>query len=234
MTNKHASTTNNNYSRIALVAFIILGTLFFYATGLYRFFSLEMIKFYEQEIRVFIAHRYVLSVVMYLATYAGLIVFNLPVASLMTFVGGFLYGTFFGGLFALCGATAGATVTLYLLRYVVKEPAQKKYAKYLQRLNNWFAQYGLYAFVFLRALPIFPFFIVNIFSSLTDMPVTQFVFLTFFSMAPAAFLFAHVGYQLDQLESIRDAFLLQFFGALFGIALFFMLLIMIKKKLDRR
>lgn len=234
MNNQALATSNNNYSRIILVMFIVLGSILFYLTGLHRFFSLGMIKLYEQQVRIFIDKNYVSSVFSYLFTYAGLIVFNLPVASMMTFVGGFLFGTLFGGLYALCGATLGAAATLYLLRYVVKEPIKKKYALSLHRLNKWFDKYGLYAFVFLRALPIFPFFIVNIFASLTDMPVIQFVVLTFFSMAPAAFLFAHVGFQLDQLESVCDAFSLQFFGALLGMALFFMLLIAIKKRLERR
>jgi uncharacterized membrane protein YdjX (TVP38/TMEM64 family) len=227
-------TESNNYSRIILIFIIALGGILFYVTGLYHFFSLEAIKLYEQQVRVVVDQYYKMAVVCYLIIYAGLILFNLPVASVMTFVGGFFFGSFFGALYALCGATAGATATLYLLRYIAKQPIKKKYSTSLHRLNRWFDNYGLYAFVFLRALPIFPFFIVNIFASLTEMPVFQFVLLTFVGMAPATFLFAHIGFQLDQIESLRDVFSIQFFGGLLFIALFFMLLIALKKRLDRR
>jgi uncharacterized membrane protein YdjX (TVP38/TMEM64 family) len=131
-----------------------------------------------------------------------------------------MFGSIWGTLFAVLGATLGAVASFYVARFILGESLQNKYAKELERFNNEFAANG-YSYLFaLRLLPIFPFFLINLLCGLTRIDIKTFFITTFIGIIPGGFAYTYAGSQLSSINALGDIFTKEM-----GLALLFLGLI---------
>src|SRR5260370_38319856 len=67
----------------------------------------------------------ILAAFVYIVVYATLVALSVPGAAILTIAGGFLFGTWVGGLCAAIGATLGATAIFLPPRAGPAAPAQR-------------------------------------------------------------------------------------------------------------
>jgi uncharacterized membrane protein YdjX (TVP38/TMEM64 family) len=134
----------------------------------------------------------ILAALGFVLAYAGLTALSVPGAMLMTLASGLLFGTWFGALYALIGATIGASAVFLAARAGLAGLAANAGPR-VQRLRDGFREDALSYLLVLRLVPIFPFWLVNLVAGASGMSLLVYVAATFFGMIPGAIVYAGIG-----------------------------------------
>ncbi|HTW54708.1 MAG TPA: TVP38/TMEM64 family protein [Stellaceae bacterium] len=133
-----------------------------------------------------------LTVVAFVFLYAGLTALSVPGAMLMTLASGFLFGPWLGALYALVGATAGASAVFLAARAGLASLADRAGPR-VQRLKAGFREDAPSYLLVLRLVPVFPFWLVNLVAGASGMRLRVYVTATFFGMIPGTLVYAGIG-----------------------------------------
>lgn len=174
----------------------------YFDIGMYA--SLDALKDNKMLIIDYVDGNYILAVGMFIGLYIASTVFSLPIATFLTLLGGFLFGALFGTLYVVVGATIGATVLYVLARSIFHDWL---YARFGERFKHHLHKIESDAFnyiLFLRLVPIFPFFVVNIAPAFAKIRTRDYVLATLFGIIPGSFVYVYAGRALDSIESVSD------------------------------
>ncbi len=213
---------------IVFIGLIILAR----ALGVGRYLSLENLRLYHYEISGLIAAHYLASVAVYIASYIVVTALSIPGATVMTLAGGFFFGMI-GAVYVNIGATAGATAAFLAARYVLGGGIQQRYGEKLSDFNREIEAHGSNYLLTLRFIPLFPFFLINLFAGLTAVKLRTFVWTTAVGIIPGSLAFIYAGTRLGEVRTASDIFswkLLSAFLALGAIALLPVIVSAFKKK----
>jgi uncharacterized membrane protein YdjX (TVP38/TMEM64 family) len=165
--------------------------------GLHDYFSLEALKAYRQNLHALMAEHPLLAPVVYVLVYVATVAVSFPGAGFLTIVGGFLFGAMFGTALALVGATAGATLVFIIARSSLGDLLARRAGSRMQRLRDEFQREGFSYLLFIRLVPIFPFWLVNLAAALVGMRVAPFVAATLLGILPFTVVLAWFGSGLE-------------------------------------
>jgi uncharacterized membrane protein YdjX (TVP38/TMEM64 family) len=165
--------------------------------GWHHHISLETVVAQRDRFHEFVAANVALSLAAYVALYAVLVGLSLPCGLIMTVAGGLLFGWLLGALAAIAGATLGATGVFLIARSAVGDSLSRRAGPWLAKLSQGFQKDALSYMLFLRLVPAFPFWFVNIAPAVLGVPVRTFVLGTVVGIIPATFAFASAGAGLD-------------------------------------
>lgn len=181
---------------------LLIGTA--WASGLMDMVNLEAVKAQREQLLEMVAAHPVLSVAGFIALYAAAVALSLPIATVLTLLGGFLFGRWLGTAAIVVGATAGATILFLIARSalgnMLREKAGPLYNKIATNMEKNATSYML----FMRFMPLFPFFLVNIVPALFNVRLLPYVLTTFFGIIPGTFVYANVGRELGTIDSLSD------------------------------
>ena len=147
---------------------------------------------------------YGIAVASFIATYIVQTAFSLPGGAILTLAGGFLFGSLFGTLFVNLGATTGATLAFLAARYLLRDWVEKKFGDRLESIQAGFAKNAFSYLMTLRLIPAFPFFLVNLVSGLTRVPLPTYIIATAVGIIPGSFVYAYAGRQLGTINSLGE------------------------------
>ncbi|WP_455379074.1 TVP38/TMEM64 family protein [Petrachloros mirabilis] len=187
---------------IALAIVCAVGIFVYFDVG--RFLSLSALKDNRDYLLVFTQNHYSTAVVLFMLTYIAVTGLSLPGAAILTLAGGFLFGSLFGTLFVNLGATTGATLAFLAARYILRDWVEQRFGKWIEPLQQGFAENALSYLVTLRLIPLFPFFVVNLVSGLTRMSVGSYVAGTALGIIPGTFVYAYAGRQIGTINSLKE------------------------------
>ena len=201
--------TDSDESSSPLVKIVILGILglglgafFYFDVG--QYFSLEALKANRDDLLAYTNANFAVAVILYVAVYILQTGFSLPGGALMTLTGGFLFGSVLGTIFVNIGATTGATLAFLAARYVLRDWVERKFGKRIEPIQAGFAQNAFSYLLTLRLIPAFPFFLVNLVSGLTRIPLGTYVIGTSIGIIPGSFVYAFAGRQLGSINSLAE------------------------------
>lgn len=184
------------------------------------YFTLENLKAGSERLQGLVRERPVASSAVYVLLYFMVTGLSVPGAAVLTLAGGFLFGVVRGALMVNIGATAGATGAFLLARYLLGGWVQERYAERLKRFNDDIARSGYNYLLTLRLIPVFPFFLINIFAGLTRIPLFTFVWTTSLGILPGSLVYTFAGRQLTAIGSAGDIVGTRILLALLVLALF--------------
>ena len=211
-----------------IVAFIILGIIvalrFSSITDWMNFAQLKAHRDYLQKV---VSEHYLLSVIGYISLYIVAVAFSMPVGVILTLAGGFLFGVIAGLFYTNICATLGATIAFLLVRYLIGETIQRKYAMQLAQFNRAMKLYGKNYLLVIRFIAVIPFFLVNIIVGLTNLSLWTFIWTTAIGILPGSLIYTFAGQQLGEIESLRDIFSFNILLVFFLLALFALLPIIV-------
>ena len=175
---------------LLLLAAAIVG---FFAAGLGRFLTFEALALHRDALLAAVAQAGALAPLAFIAVYAAVAALSVPGGVFLTVAGGFLFGTWLGGLYALAGATLGASIIFQIARGSFGDLLRRRAGPFLRRVEDGFRENGASYLLFLRLVPLFPFWLVNLVPAFFGVSLRLFVICSFFGMAPGAFVYAGVG-----------------------------------------
>lgn len=165
--------------------------------------SLEALVRYRADIGAFVTAHYAISLLIYLGLYIVTVALSVPGATFLTVVGGFLFGVMVGGSVAVVGAVIGATLIFLIARTALGEPLLKRAGPRAQQLACGFRADAFSYLLFLRLVPAFPFFIVNLVPAFAGVGLGPFVGATAIGVIPACFVYALAGTGLDSVIAMQ-------------------------------
>jgi uncharacterized membrane protein YdjX (TVP38/TMEM64 family) len=139
-----------------------------------------------------------------MAVYVVQTALSLPGAAILSLAAGAIFGTFVGTVCAVIAATIGAALAFLVTRYLLHDAVQRRFGTRLETLNREIEARGLNYLLFLRLVPLFPFFLINLAAGLTRMPLRTFVVGTVFGIIPGGFVYCNAGASLAAVTSLRE------------------------------
>ncbi len=202
MTDTQPQAARSAFRRFLPLAILLAGLGAFFALGLDRYVTLDTLRDNRQTLTGWVAENWVLAAVIYVIAYIGMVAFSLPGGLVATLTGGFLFGTLFGGLLTIVGATIGATAIFLAAKTALGDALRAKAGPGLRRIEQGFGENAFSYMLVLRLVPLFPFFLVNLAPAFLGVPLRTYVIATFFGIMPATFVFASLG---NGLGAVFDA-----------------------------
>lgn len=178
-----------------VVPLIILGAglAAFFALGFGRYLSFEALSAHRGDLLAFVAEFAVVAVLAFMACYAAAIAFSVPGGALMTMTGGFLFGTAFGTVYVVIAATIGSTALFLAARTALGDTLRRRAGPALRKMEAGFQENALSYLLFLRLIPVFPFWLVNLVPAFLGVPLRTYVTGTLFGIIPGTFVYASIG-----------------------------------------
>jgi uncharacterized membrane protein YdjX (TVP38/TMEM64 family) len=202
MTATERSTEKRGAGRFLPLAALAAGLVIFFALGLHRYLSFGALAENRDLLIRLVEDHPVTAPLAYIAVYALAVAFSIPGAVVLTIAGGFLFGTWAGGLFVVIGATIGAIGVFLAARTAFGEGLRRRAGPWIGRLEAGFRENALSYLLVLRLVPLFPFWLVNLVPAFLGVPLTTYALGTFVGIIPGSFVYASVG---NGLGAVFDA-----------------------------
>jgi len=187
---------------LIVVVLLAVAAYFFIGRG---GISLEALIRHRMAIGAFVSEYRVLAVLAYIALYVAAVALSLPGAVFLTLAGGFLFGLPVGATAAVIGATLGATLIFLVARTALGEPLLRRAGPRATQLAQGFREDAFSYLLFLRLVPAFPFFLVNLVPALAGVRLAPFVAATALGIIPGAVVYALAGTGLDSVIAAQQA-----------------------------
>src|SRR5712671_4288723 len=185
------------FGRLIPLGAILAVMAFAVAMGWHRQVSFEMLVRHRSSIEELVAAHRVVAILAFIAVYAAAVALSFPGAAFLTVGGGAIFGVLTGGLAAVTAATLGATsiflVTKFACGCVAGCGWTRRAAPIAEKLAAGFRKDAFCYLIFLRLVPLFPFWLVNLISAPAGVALVPFVAATALGIIPATFAFAFFG-----------------------------------------
>lgn len=168
-----------------------------FATGAYRYLSVEALVSHREALRgVVAAHAWTAPLGFWLA-YVAAVALSLPGAALLTVAGGLLFGWAAGSLLTVSAALIGAVLVFLAARTSLAGWLRRGAGARLERFSAGFRDGAFSYLLFLRLVPVFPFWLVNLAPALLGVPLGTYAAATLIGIVPGTIAFSVAGSGLD-------------------------------------
>ena len=189
-----------NRKKIFLIFFLIVISSFWLIYFFNRdFFELKTLFLNLENIQNYISNNFLFSFLIYTFSYCLLIVCNFPIASLLSLIGGFLYGTWIGGIGIIIGGTIGSFIVFLVAKLFFYDYISKKLLQKYSFITKYFQKNELELMLLIRLVPGIPFFAQNLILAGLGANSLNFFFSTLFGLSPWAIIFASIGQGLEEI-----------------------------------
>lgn len=181
---------------IAILIVAVIG-----AFTLKDYLNFDALRDNREALVAFRDSNYLIAVIGFLAIYTAIVGFSLPGATIATLAGGFMFGTAFGTVFNVTGATLGATLIFLAARYGFGEKLGAKLEQSkgpVKRIKDGIDENQWSMLFIIRLVPAVPFFIANLIPAFLEVPLHRYVISTFFGIMPGTLVYTSVGAGLGE------------------------------------
>jgi uncharacterized membrane protein YdjX (TVP38/TMEM64 family) len=229
-----AAATSARWLKPALVAAFLAVIVGFFALGGQDYLNLATIKANRDALLGFADRNLAAALAVGFLVYAGATAFSLPGGLVLSLTMGFVFGRWVGTLLVIVAATVGATLVFLAARYVFADAARSRLGALGAKINAGFTENAFSYLLFLRLVPLFPFFLVNLAPAFTSIPVRTFVLATFIGIIPGSFVFVNLGQTLGHIDSLQGLVSRETLAAFALLGVFALLPVLLKLFKSRR
>ena len=185
------------FGRLIPLGAILAVMVFAVAMGWHRQVSMEMLVRHRSSVEELVAAHRAVAILAFITVYAAAVALSFPAAALLTVGGGVIFGALTGGLAAVTAATLGATVIFLVTKFACGCVAgcgwTRRASPLAEKLAAGFRKDAFCYLIFLRLVPLFPFWLVYLISAPAGVALVPFVAATALGIIPATFAFAFFG-----------------------------------------
>jgi uncharacterized membrane protein YdjX (TVP38/TMEM64 family) len=191
------------WGKLALLALFVGGIAAFFALGGRRYLSLESLNDNRDALLAFADRHFLAALAIAFLVYAGAVALSLPGALVLSLAMGLIFGRWVGTLLVVVAATVGATLLFLAARYLFADFARTRLGTLGEKINAGFTENAFSYLLFLRLVPLFPFFLVNLAPAFTAVPLRTYVLATLIGIIPGSFVYVNLGQTLGRIESLH-------------------------------
>jgi uncharacterized membrane protein YdjX (TVP38/TMEM64 family) len=202
------------------IAVLFILIIVFWLSGFKNYLTIDYLLEAKDDLQVYIDRNLILSLILFGIIYVVIVALSLPFASFMTMAAGLLFGFIPGTVTVVMAATCGATIIFLIAKSsfgkMLRDKAGKLYNKIESDMRDNAASYLL----FLRLVPLFPFFMANIVPAFFNIKTRTYIWTTALGICPGTAIYVNVGRSLGEVENPADLVSkdLVFSIALLGVA----------------
>ena len=179
--------------RLVPILVLGLGFVLFFAFGLQRYIGFETLQEHRGWLVAQVARNEAVVALAFIALYTLVVAFSIPGGAIMTISAGFLFGTVPAACYGVLGGTLGAVCVFLAARTALGDMLRAKAGPALRRMEAGFRENAFSYMLFLRLIPLFPFWLVNLVPAFLGVSLRTYVVATFFGVIPGALVYASLG-----------------------------------------
>lgn len=179
--------------RLLPIGILGAGLGLFFALGLQQYVDFEVLRENRQMLVDQVDRSGWIAGVAFLLLYAVVVAFSLPAGSLMTLTAGFLFGTLFATFYVVIGATIGASMLFLAAKTALGDSLKTRLGPSFSKIADGFNEDAFSYMMFLRLVPAFPFFVVNLAPAFMGIRFRTYFITTLIGIIPGTFVFASIG-----------------------------------------
>jgi uncharacterized membrane protein YdjX (TVP38/TMEM64 family) len=191
-----------DYRKAGILLAGALAIILFFRFDLSGYLTLAALKTNRQALLDYYAAHRVATVAAFMAVYIVQTALSLPGAAILSLAAGAIFGSGMGTVYANLAATIGATLAFLVARYLLRDAVLLRFGAMLEGMNRELETRGINYLLFLRLVPLFPFFLINLAAGLTRLPLRTFVAGTALGIIPGGFVYVNAGASLASIESL--------------------------------
>lgn len=181
-----------------LIVLIVTLVILFYG-GFGQYLTFDYLKQHRALLLYWVNTHYLVTVSVFISLYILLVAVSFPGASYLTIISGFLFGVYFGTIYSVMSATIGAFFLFWAARLAINPLCEQHIESWVSKMRKGFHEHEVRYLLFLRLLPIFPFWAVNVAAAILNVRMITFTIVTFIGVIPGAFIYALLGSGLGRL-----------------------------------
>ena len=221
-------------ARLAILLVLLLAVGLFFWLDLERFLTLDALKANRQALLDLHSRHPFGMAAAFMAIYVVQTALSLPGAAILSLAAGAIFGPALGTLYAVSAASVGATLAFLTTRYIMRDLIVERFGPRLEGINRELEQRGFNYLLFLRLVPLFPFFLINLSAGLTRLPLRTFVIGTVLGIIPGGFVFVNAGASLASISTLSQVASPRVLGSFALLGLFALLPALYTKFISRR
>jgi uncharacterized membrane protein YdjX (TVP38/TMEM64 family) len=215
-----------------IVVFAALVAMFYYF-DLGHYLTLSSLKENRNLLVEYYERHWVITIAVFVIVYIIQTAFSLPGAAILSLAAGTVFGAIMGTVYVNAGATIGASLAFLVVRYLFRDVIQSKFGSRLEKLNIELETRGFNYLLFLRLVPVFPFFLINLGAGLTSIPFRTFFIGTMIGIIPGSFVYCNAGASLATINSMSGIVSFRVLGS-FALLGMFALVPVLYQKIKKR
>ena len=165
----------------------------FFSMDFDSYLSFETLRHNKERMTDWYDDHHFITVVLFIVTYILVVALSLPGAIWMTLAGGFIFGPLQASIYVVVSATLGASILFVLAKFWLADFFKEKVGTTAEKMENGFKSNALSYLLFLRLVPVFPFWLVNLVPAFLGVPLRTFVIGTGLGIIPGTTVFCWVG-----------------------------------------
>lgn len=213
------------------IACLFVGIFYFDLTQYLTFDYIKLNQHYFSD--YYLLHKGE-TIFIYFLIYVLTTALSIPGATVLTLLGGAIFGLPLGLLIISFASTVGATCAFLISRFLLRDYIQQKYGKRLQSINEGIEKEGAFYLFTLRLVPLFPFFLINMAMGLTRLSIVKFFVVSQIGMLAGTAVYVNAGVQLAQLEGLSGILSPSLIGSFSLLGIFPLVAKKFIEKLKRR
>jgi uncharacterized membrane protein YdjX (TVP38/TMEM64 family) len=190
--------------RIMILLLITAAMAAFYIFDLQQFLTLSSLKENRQSLLIAYQAHTTAFTIGFILIYIIQTALSLPGAAILTLAGGAIFGVVMGAIWVNIGASTGALLAFILARTLLRDWVIKRFGKKMKAFDQGLSENGLSYLLFLRLVPVFPFFLVNLACGVTGISIRTYLAGTVIGILPGSFIYANAGASLASIENISQ------------------------------
>lgn len=188
--------------RLAPVATLVVLVGLFFALGLNRYLSMEMLREHGLNLQALAQRHYVPVLIAFVVVYAVATASTVPGPVFLTLLAGLMFGPWVGGLAQATGATLGSIVIYYVYRTALGRWLRERFkakAGVMDKVTKGIDDNAFVYLLTLRLIPSVPFVLVNMAAGMVAAPIRPYIAATFLGLLPSTFIYTWIGAGLGDL-----------------------------------
>lgn len=229
MTDRKIPAAKPRWLKVAILAIFVSGLAAFFLLGGQQWLSLDTLKEHRADLLGYTGQHYFTMLLLCGLIYAIATAFSVPGALILSLTVGFLFGRWVGTLVIVLAATIGATLVFLGARYLFADLAQRKAGGFAKKIIEGFKENAFNYLLFLRLVPLFPFWLVNLVPAFTPIKTRTYITATALGILPGSFVFAHLGQSLGRIESVQQLVSWEIISAFVLLGVFALIPVLVQK-----
>lgn len=192
------------WGRLLLLGVFAGGIAAFFALGGDEVLRFETLREHRDELLAYTRAHYWRMLATAFVVYVATVALSVPGAVVLSLGVGFLFGRWVGTALIVSAATLGATLVFLAARYLFAEWVRRRLGRRGRAWAERFRADAVSYLLFLRLVPVFPFWVSNLLPALAPVRTRTYVLTTAVGIVPGSFVFANLGESLGRIESPRE------------------------------
>lgn len=194
--------------KLLLVALLTSFIALFFIYGGQEYLNFDSLKQHKSELLAYANANFWQAFFITGGIYILSTVLNLPGAAIMSLAIGFIFGRWYGVLLATVASTIGAVLVFWIARYLIADWARPRLEKMAstQKIMKKLNQDAFSYLLFMRAVPLFPFWFVNMTFAFSPISTKHYLIGSYVGMFPISFVLVNLGESLATVDSMEQLF----------------------------